>query len=147
MHASLLKNAKITRVANASAAAQTAVAGTILDMQGFDSVLFIASLGDVSDTCVLTLAAQQNTANSATGMAALAGTATFTADATSADNKLLALDVRYPRERYVRAYLTRTTANAVVDSITAIQYNAKDLPVTQSSTVLVSALISDAAES
>jgi hypothetical protein len=70
---SLTKNVKITRVSNAAAAAQTAIESSILDMHGYDGVLFLALLGDVSDGSVLGLAAEQNDANSGSGMAALAG--------------------------------------------------------------------------
>lgn len=142
----LLKDTKITRVANSAVAAQTAVNSSILDMAGYDGVVFVAALGDVTDTCVLTLKVEQDELNGAGGMAALTGNATFTANATSADNGLLVVDVIRPAKRYVRAALTRTTANAVVDGIFAIQYKASTKPVTADSSVLASATIVDAAE-
>lgn len=143
---SITKNIKITRVSAAAAAAQTAVNSSIIDMQGFDGVLFLAMTGDVSDTSVLTLKAEQNTANSTSGMAALGGAATFTAGATSADNKVLALDVFKPTERYLRAVLTRGTANAAVDGIIAIQYGAQNKPTAHDVSVIASALLNDPAE-
>lgn len=142
----LLKDTKITRVANSAVAAQSEVDSSILDMAGYDGVIFIAALGDVTANCVLTLKVEQNTANSTSGMAALTGNATFTAGATDADNKMLVVDVIRPKERYVRAALTRTAANAVVDGIFAIQYKASTKPVTADSSVLASATIVDAAE-
>lgn len=140
---SLTKNVKITVVAAAAAAAQTAVEGSILDMAGYDGVLFVALTGDVTDTAVLTLKAQQNTANSTSGMADLVGTAAFTAGASDADNKGLALDVHKPRERYVRAVLTRGTANAAVSGIIAIQYDARRKPTAHDASVIAQALIKD----
>lgn len=140
---SLLKNVKITVVAAAAAAAQTAVEGAILDMAGYDGVLFVALTGDVTDTSALTLKAQQSTANSSSGMADLVGTAAFTAGASDADNKALALDVHKPRERYVRAVLTRGTANAAVSGIIAIQYDARSKPTTHDASVIAQALIKD----
>lgn len=143
---SLLKDTKFTRVSAAAAAGQTDVASSILDMAGFDGVLFVALLGDVTDTSVLTLTAQQNTANSTSGMAALTGTATFTAGASDADSKAMILDVIRPVERYVRAVLSRGTANAAVDGILAIQYRAGTKPCTQDASVIASSLITDAVE-
>lgn len=143
---SLLKNVKVTRVANAASAATTDVNGSILDMQGFDGVMFIALTGDVTDTSALALKCEQNTANSTSGMAELTGSASFTAGASTADNKALVLDVFKPRERYVRAVLERGTANAVVDGIIAIQYGSMSRPTTQDSSVIVSALLNDPSE-
>lgn len=143
---SLTKNVKITRVSAAAAAGQTAVNSSILDMQGFDGVLFLVLTGDVSDTSVLTLKAEQNAVNSGTGMAALSGSAAFTAGATSADNKILSLDVFKPSKRYLRAALTRATANAAVDGIIAIQYGAQNRPAAHDVSVIASALLNDPAE-
>lgn len=144
---SLLKNAKITRILVDTAAGQAATASDILDMSGFQSVMFIAKLGDVTNGSVVTLACQQNTANSTSGMATLTGTATYTSAAnTDADDNLLVLDVVRPNERYVRAVLTSATQNAVKNGIIAIQYNPIHAPVTQSATVLDSELISTVTE-
>lgn len=146
MHPSLLNDVKITVVEAAAGAAQTALDSDILDMSGYEGVVFIAMLGDVTSGSVLTLAAQQNTANSASGMATLAGSATFTAGATDADSKALVLDVYRPRERYVRAYLTRTTQDAIVGGVIAIQYGATKKPQTQHASVIDSDTIIEAAE-
>lgn len=67
-------------------------------------------------------------------------TAAFTAGASDADNKVLVVDVFDPALRYVFASLTRTTANAVVDGIIAIQYTAGLRPTTQDASVLASAI-------
>jgi hypothetical protein len=139
----MLRRAKITRISNSSAAAQTEVVSDVLDMAGYDSVMIIATLGDVTSTSVLTLTVKENTANSTsspTPSTVTDATCTFTAGATDADNKLMIVDVIRPSKRYVFASLTRTTANAVVDSITAIQYNSRSVDVSQGSTVLKSAL-------
>lgn len=140
---SLLKNTKLTVVAAAAVAATTDLAGSFVDMKGFDGVLFVALTGDVTDTSALALKASQNTIDSATGAAELVGGASFTAGATNADNKALVLDVYKPRERYVRPILKRGTANAVVNGIIAIQYSARSMPTTQDASVIASALIND----
>lgn len=141
-----LKNIKIDRVSAAAAAAQTAINSDIVDMVGFDGCIFIAVLDEVTVNSVLTLTVEQNTVNSATGMASIGATAAHTATATDADSKLLVVDVCQPLERYLRAVLTRTAADAVVGSILAFQYRASELPVTQSADVLVSTLLIAAAQ-
>lgn len=139
---SLLKNVKITPVAAAAVAAQTEVVSSVLDMQGFDGVMFIALLGDVTTACVLTLTAKGNSANSTSSPTPVAqvATAAFTADGTSADDKALVVDVYDPMLRYVFASLTRTAANAVVNGIIAIQYKAEYKPTTQAAAVIASAM-------
>lgn len=137
----LSKAIKITRVANSAAAATTEVLSSVLDMQGYDGVMFIALLGDITATSVLTLTAKGNSANSTSSPTPVAqiATAAFTAAASDADNKVLMVDVVDPALRYVFASLTRTVANAVVDGIIAIQYMADQRPTTQDATVLASA--------
>lgn len=139
---SLLKNVKVTPVAAASAAAQTEVLTSVLDMSGFDGVMFVALLGDVTATSVLTLTAKGNTASSTSSPTPVTqvATAAFTADATNADDKALVVDVYDPALRYVFASLTRTTANAAVNGIIAIQYTAEYKPTTQAATVIASAM-------
>jgi hypothetical protein len=138
----LSKNVKITVVAAAAAAAQTAVTSSVLDMQGYDGVMFIALLGDVSDTSVLTLTAKGNTASSTSSPTPVTQKATdaFTANASTADSKAIVVDVYDPALRYVFAELTRTTANAVVGGIIAIQYAAGLRPTTQDASVIASAI-------
>ncbi len=141
---SMLKDCKITRVLNSVVAGTSAQTSSVLDMTGFDAVMFIAAVGDVTIASVVTLTVKENTANSTSSPTptAVTGTApTFTdPDGTSEDNGLLVSDVIRPSKRFVFAVLTRTVANCVIDGIFAIQYRARSLPVTQSSSVLVSSL-------
>lgn len=132
----LLKNVLITRVLVSKADAQETQSSDILDMSGFEGVVFIAKFDDVDDTSVLTLKAQQDELNASGGMAALTGNATFTAGATDADDDVLVLDVYRPEKRYVRAQVVIGTANAITSGIIAIQYGARKSPITQPATVL-----------
>lgn len=133
---SLLKDTKISLVKVRQTGAQTEILSDTVDMQGFDSVMFVAITGDVSNTSVLTLTVKSNPTDSTSGgTTEKAGTAT-TATATSADTKLIIVDVLRPTQRYCFASFTRTTADAVVEGIIAIQYNSKAKPITQGSSVL-----------
>lgn len=137
----LSKSVKVTVVAAAAAAAQTEIVSDVLDMQGYDGVMFIALTGDVTDTSVLTLTAKGNSASSTSSPTPVTQkSATFTAGATNADSKALIVDVYDPALRYAFASLTRTAANAIVGGIIAIQYTAELRPTTQDATVIASAI-------
>jgi hypothetical protein len=137
----LSKDVKVTVVAAAASAAQTEVVSSVLDMQGWGGVMFIALMGDVTDTSVLTLTAKGNSANSTSSPTPVAqASATFTAGASDADSKALIVDVYEPRLRYAFASLTRTAANAIVGGIIAIQYQPHMKPTAQDATVIASTI-------
>jgi hypothetical protein len=137
----LSKSIKVTVVEAAAAAAQTELVTDVLDMSGYEGVMFLALLGDVTSGSVLTLTAKGNSANSVSSPTPVTQKATdaFTAGATSADSKVLMVDVYKPTLRYVFGSLTRTTADAVVGGIIAIQYGAGLKPTAQDATVIASA--------
>lgn len=135
----LSKNIKVTVVEAAATSATTELVSDVLDMQGYDGVIFIALMGDVLDTSVLTLTAKGNSANSVSSPTPVTqSTATFTAGASNADSKVLMVDVCDPALRYMFASLTRGTAAAVVGGIIAIQYTAEYRPTTQDASVIAS---------
>lgn len=137
----LSKDVKVTVVAAAAAAAQTEVVSSVIDMQGWGGVMFVALLGDVTDGSVLTLTAKGNSANSTSAPTPVAqAAATFTAGASDADSKVLMVDVYEPQLRYAFASLTRTTANAVVGGVIAIQYQPEMKPTAQDASVIASAI-------
>lgn len=137
----LSKDIKITVVEAAAAAAQTELVTDVLDMSGYEGVMFIALTGDVTAASVLTLTVKGNTANSVSSPSPVTQKASdaFTADGTSADSKVIVVDVYKPAMRYVFGSLTRTAADAIVGGIIAIQYNAKTKPTTQHASVIASA--------
>ena len=137
----LSKDVKITVVSPAATAATTAIDSSILDMQGYEGVMFIALTGDVTATSDLTLTIKGNTANHLTVPAPVTQKATtlFTAGAADADSKALVVDLYKPALRYVFANLTRATANAVIGGIIAIQYQAGNKPTTNDTSVIASA--------
>jgi hypothetical protein len=137
----LSKCCKITVVSAAAAAAQTEIKSDVLDMSGFDGVMFLALLGDVTSGSVLTLTAKGNTANSTTSPSPVTqkATAAFTASSSSADSKVLMVDVAKPPLQYIFASLTRTTQDAIVGGIIAIQYCGKEQPTAHDASVIASA--------
>lgn len=134
---SLLKHGTFDKVLNATAAGTTdTLNGDIIDLANHDSVLLVAITGDVTNTAVGTLKAYCGDNSALSDGAYKTATAAFTADATSADNKLVILDVVRPGKRYVRADFVRATANIAVESIIAIRYNARAIPTTQPADVV-----------
>jgi hypothetical protein len=136
----LSKGIKITVVSPAATAATTAIDSSILDMSGYEGVMFIALTGDVTAASDLTLTVKGNSANHLTVPAPItqAATTLFAAGAADADSKALMVDVYKPALRYVFANLTRATQNAVIGGIIAIQYEAKTKPTTQDASVIAS---------
>lgn len=131
-----LTDNKMAVVEGAAAAAQTALTSDIVDMAQFGGVVFAALLGDVSSGCVLTLNVEHGDESGGGDMAATTLSATFTAGASDADSKVLAVECYHPQKRYVRAKLTRTTADAVVGGIMAIQFEPDRGPVSQDATII-----------
>jgi hypothetical protein len=138
-----IKQNEILEVAAPVAAAlNTDDASDILDMANFEGVVFIQAITDSANTGVATLTAQQNTINSASGMAALSGavvTATAGDDDTLND-KLLVLEVHKPLERYLRVRRQSATANIAFGNMIAIRYGQRVLPEAESATIIDSVL-------
>lgn len=133
---SLLKETLITKTSVAKVAGVDDITdGTIVDLQGYDSVCFIAILGEVTTASEVTLKAYCGDAPALGDGVYKTATATVTASGNDTDNNLVILDVIRPGKRYVRGDLVIDTANAVVDSIIAIKYNAKTIPTTQGADV------------
>jgi len=145
----MLKDVKIQEVcAPVAAANDTDQNSDILDMQGWDGVMFIVPITDCVALGVAKLQVEQNTANSDTGMAALSGAyATVTsAENDDVNNKLLIVDVYKPRERYLQGVLTSTTQNIAFGNMIAIQYRGSKMPITQPASVSDSEFVVSPAE-
>lgn len=143
MHLNFIHDLNLTVLSAAVAAGTSLVTSDVIDTQGYDSVALIALTGDVTDTSVLTLTAQAGDESDGSDAVNLAAAATFTADATSGDNKALIVDLHKPNSRYVRATLTRATANAAVNGVIAVLYNSHQCPVTLDADVVASVLVND----
>ncbi len=112
----------------------------VVDMEGFDGVLFIASIGALTATQVTSLTAQGSTLSDGSDATDLKGTASGNmADADS--NKLLILDLYQPQFRYISVTVKRATANAVINCVIAIQYQGRLAPITQPATVSKSKIV------
>lgn len=128
------------------AAGTTDVDSEIVDTLGYEAICFVYGLGTLAASSGVTIQVQQNTANSSSGMADLAGSEQATTADTD-DNKLIISDPYRPTERYLRVQTIRGDGgNSTIDFLIAILYRAGQLPVTQGATVLSSEAYNSPAE-
>lgn len=119
------------------AADNEALTGSGVDMQGYDNVCFIVGALK-GEALSFSIKAQQDTGSGFGSAADLTGTNVAFTTTTAADG-LTILDIRQPRERYVRAVVTVPDASAATPTFCiAIRYNAKDRPVSQDGELHVS---------
>lgn len=144
----LLHNARIDQVLGYFAAGTTKRTSAILDMAGYDGVLFVAGLGTIIEAGTVDVFVEQNVANSGTGMARLATTTAHTVTAAQAalTQSCIAVDVYRPAERYLQCNITPAAQNAVILGIVAIRYKGRVSPEVQSTNVLKSTQLVSPAE-
>jgi hypothetical protein len=135
----LSKEVLIERVGAAVANANnTDQNSTILDMEGWEGVVFMVTVTDSVQGGVATLKAEGNTANSDAGMAAYTGASAAKTSAGNDDlnDKTLILDVYRPSKRYIQAVITSATQNIAFGETWAIRYRGRVAPITASSGTL-----------
>lgn len=110
-----------------TAAGTSTIDSTAVDMAGYDGVIFIVRLG--SPAANNNIRAQEDDAVGMGAAADLAGTLV-----NSPTNNVHVIDIKRLAKRYVRCRVTRGTSTTI-DSITAIQYMASMLPISQPAAV------------
>ena len=131
----LNRKTKVTRSMDGVAAGTSDQNGTGIDMQGHESITFIAAVGTLTATQVTSLKAQQSDDDGSSDAYSdiLGSDSGGLADGDS--DKLIVLTVVRPAKRWVRPVLLRGTANAVIDGIVAIQHPAHKTPTTHATSV------------
>jgi hypothetical protein len=135
----LTKNVKMSRVAAAAAAAQTAVKSSGVSMLGFDSAVFLCAIGAVDATGTVAMKLQEADVDSDGSYVDLEG-ATAAAGA-SDDGKCIVVEVACPRAKYLRAYVTRGTADSALDGIFCFQGSPSAAPVTHDASIVQATLV------
>ncbi len=128
----------------AVAAGAADINSDIVDMAGYEGIRFIIGFGAITTGAVTSTKVQQNSANSGTGMADLAGTAVTVAD--DDDNQIVVTEVYRPRERYVRLTTLRATQNSVIDFLIAELYGPSKEGVASDATVVATEIHASPAE-
>ncbi len=105
-------------------AGTSTLTGTILDMADWDAVAFFLITADVTSACVLSVEARGSDTADGLNDVQVTGSQTTprTCGATDTDNALLVSDVVRPAKRYLFAKVIRSTANAAIGGVLAIQY-------------------------
>ncbi len=119
----LSKNVKITKIAAGAASATTEVASAVVDMQGYEGVMFFTTIATANTGNYLK--AKQDAVVGMTGAVDLAGKKIVAA----ADASVVWLDIYRPTDRYLTANIVRTAATITGD-IYAIQYSGTKYPET-----------------
>lgn len=122
------KGARLVLVASAATAATTAVNTAVVDTAGFLGVAFFGTIAVTN--AGNTIKVQQGAVANLSDAADLLGTGT----ATTTNGDAVLVDVFRPRERFVRAVITRTSSTATGD-IYAVLYGPKTEPVVHGDTV------------
>ena len=145
---SMLKNCEIKQIMGYNAAGVAPITSDIIDMANFDGVLFVVGLGTIIENGTIDAYIQQNTINSASGMARLATTAVHTVTAAQAllAKSCIAVDVYRPQERYLCMIVDPSVSNAVILGVTAILYKGRVGPVAQGTTVLKNTQLTEPVE-
>lgn len=141
----LIDNHEIRYVNDAvTAASSTDDNSSIIDMAGYESVMFMVPITDSVANGVATLKIEHNDANSDSGMAAIDGaSATVTCAVTGDVNgTMLVAEIRKPAKRYVQAVLTSSAANIAFGATIAVLRPLR-LPAVQGATVSDTAYVSN----
>lgn len=136
----LLTNGKIYNTFSATTGAQvsTSLQSSVLDSAGFDGVMWICAFHSNANSSggYSKLYHQHGSSSESTSMVSCTGSGDFAEQATTAlgatNGKTYVLDVFRPSERYVSAYATLDSTNAVGVNITGILYNSGREPTEQS---------------
>lgn len=115
-----------------------------IDMQNYESVMFVAAITDSVATGVATLTIQSSDADSDGAMAAIDGTAATVTCAVNDDVNGTALvsEVFHPAKRYVQATRTSATANIAYGDVIAILV-PRQKPAVNGATVSDSAVVAN----
>lgn len=133
----MLDNVKLRLVKAASAAGQTAVTSDPVDMADYDAVLFFTTAGAITASAVTSIKVQQSSdsGGSPDTWADLLGTGVTIAD--DDDGQTFGIQIIRPRERYLRLYVSRGTANSAFGEIYALQFGGDRLPIANTVTDLL----------
>lgn len=115
-----------------------------IDMQEYESVVFIAPITDSVDTGIATLTIEGADDDSDDNMAAIDGAVATVTSAANDDvnGQLLIVEVRNPATRFVQAVRSSSAANIAYGTVTAL-LNPRRKPVTDHETVSDVSRVSD----
>jgi len=123
----LSEDVRVLKVKDASVAGQTAINSDAVDVSGYEGCMFVVNAEAITAGGAQSIKVQQDAASNMASAADLAGTSVTIAD--DDDNQLFYVDVKRPRERYLRLVVSRATQNSAFGPIYAILYGPRKKPV------------------
>ena len=123
----LIKNAKMSMPVLYNT--ETSSTSAVVDMSGYDSVLFVLQMGTSGSTNTA-MHIESGSSSGGGDMVDLTGTSIVS---TSTGRSAVAADMIKPPYRYVRPVVVAATESAY--SVLAIQYGTRKMPVTQSTDI------------
>ena len=143
----LSENVVIDEIAvGVSSANNTDQNSDVLDMAGYDGVLFISNMGATCTIGAKVLMTAEGSATDATGAALSGAITTYTSVGTDDIlGEIQVLNVYKPQLRYINIARTTTTQVAAIGPAFAIRYGGRKAPISDSSTAnAVTSVISPA---
>lgn len=134
------KDVKVSVVLGHVAAGTAAKTTSVIDMQGFGGVMFVAVLGAVTAGSQVTLQAQEDIVNPMANAKNLSGAVANSTAGVADSNRALLVDIYMPKERYLQAVVTPSTQSAEIASVIAIQYQPGAKPTKIDASVIASVL-------
>jgi len=134
----LSKNCRVVMVKAAQASAGTAVVTDVIDTAGYQGVMFVGSIATANAGNFVS--AQQGMVADGTASADLLGSKNVIAT----NGHSFLLDIYKPRERYVKATITRAGADTVTGDVYAILYGPRLAPTTHGATISRETFVSPA---
>ena len=125
----LLENGELSLISTGASAAQTDHDSDVIDMEGFDSAMFVTAFGVIAATATPRIAIH----DSDTNVFGTLVTATQLTITPTDDNKVVIHDLLKPKKQFLAVRVERdlVAADSTVLSILAILYNARDKAVAQ----------------
>lgn len=141
-HNNVVPSSKRTVLYTPQAAASSTLTGAVIDMQGFENIVFETLVGAVTAGQTLgTIKVQAGNVANGSDMADLAGATLTIADADT--GKLEVIEVSRPTGfRYVRLVLTRNSQAAAISSVVYTQYHSHKQPESDDATTVAQTLLS-----
>jgi hypothetical protein len=133
----LSKQVKVQQLEGYTAATTNKITSDIIDMEGFEGVMFIIELGAITAAGgTIDAYVEGDSANATTYMERLAGSDdhTVTEGDYAEAYSCIVIDVYRPIDRYLQCVVDPATQTVVICGITAIQYGPRVLPVTNDDT-------------
>lgn len=125
----LLESILVSKVHNGAAAGTTLQTTTATDTAGYDGIAFIADFAAITDGSVVTLTPLTATVSTTSGGTAVTNATNTAFTCSTSSNSIILCDVIKPANRYVYATVARTTQNATLNTVLAVLYRARNLPV------------------